>query len=325
MRASRTSFGQGFGLLILVVSLVAGLAGCASEPVFEEDDQTHMVRIEQHRAERDEHYRTTDFSAFGLLRRHYFAADESLTIGSGADAGLRFDDPAFSAIHAVVEGPPANPTLTAKAKIVEVENPENAISERVLENKSTFRIGRYHLRYNVSKTGRRNVEIYDPEHPNATGFESLDYFPVDRSYQIHGTIVPSGNPTPIQLIDSQEGTADYFLYGELRFELEGAQHSLELYTRSLDPEQIKKDRHMLLFRDLTSGKETYPAARYLWVEGKTSGTVEVDFNMAFNPSCNYSYWYECPLPRPKNSLKVAIRAGEKYYKKNAVDIPQPVF
>ena len=327
MRIVQATFVKRGAPVLLAGTVLAGillvLTGCVSQPTFDEDEQTYKDRIMETRADRDNHYKTTLFNAFGLMRRHYFEVDETLTIGSGPQAGLRIDDPAFAAIHAIVEGPAQNPTLTAKAKIVEVENPENEITDLAMKNKSSFRIGRFHLRYNVSQTGRRNVEVFDPEHPNAAGFESLDYFPVDPSYRVWGTIVPSDDPKPITITDSQDGAMDYFLYGELRFELEGEALTLELYTKTLDPEKIKKARHLLLFRDLTSGKETYPAARYLWVEGKMSGAVEVDFNMAFNPSCNYSYLYECPLPRPKNSLKVAIRAGEKYYKKHAVEILQP--
>ena len=310
---------------LLLASGLAILTGCRAEPGTIEDAAAYTARIEKHRADRDNHYRTTKFNAFGLLRRHYFDTEERLTIGSGPAAGLRVDDADFTALHAVIEGLSPTPRLTAKAKIVEVEDPATEITELELTNKTGFRIGRHHLRYNVSKTGRRNVEVYDPAHPNVVGFESLDYFPVDPDYRVTGRIVPYDDPKKLTLTDSQDGNMDYFLFGELRFPLEDAEHTLELYTRSLDPAQIAKDRHMLLFRDLTSGQETYPAARYLYIEGKTRGAVKVDFNMAFNPSCNYSFVYQCPLPRPKNSLGVAVRAGEKYYKKHAAEIPLPDF
>lgn len=312
------------GALLLAAGLVM-LSGCSDAPETAEDEATYVARIEEHRRARDEHYRTTKFSAFGLLRRHYFDTEPRLTIGSAKDAGLRIDDKEVSPLHAVIEGLSPTPMLTAKSRMVEVENPAQEITEVRLKSRTGFRIGRFHLRFNVSKSGRRNVEVYDPAHANAAAFESLDYFTVDTRFRVTGTIVPHDNPEKIKLIDSQDGVRDYYLFGELRFPLEGGEYSLELYTRSLDPEQIARDRHMLLFRDLTSGKDTYPAARYLYLEGKTRGEVEVDFNLAFNPSCNYSFVYECPLPRPKNVLKVAIRAGEKYYKKHSVKIPLPNF
>jgi uncharacterized protein (DUF1684 family) len=39
----------------------------------------------------------------------------------------------------------------------------------------------------------------------------------------------------------------------------------------------------------------------------------IDFNDAGNPSCNYSPFYNCPIPPPENTLTVPIRAGEMTY------------
>jgi len=67
----------------------------------------------------------------------------------------------------------------------------------------------------------------------------------------------------------------------------------------------------LPFRDETSGKETYGAGRYVEIpyeQGETE--IEVDFNLAYNPSCAFSPAYDCPFPPPGNRLAIAIRAGE---------------
>ena len=37
----------------------------------------------------------------------------------------------------------------------------------------------------------------------------------------------------------------------------------------------------------------------------------VDFNNAYNPACATSPYYNCPIPSKANTLKIAIRAGEK--------------
>ena len=67
------------------------------------------------------------------------------------------------------------------------------------------------------------------------------------------------------------------------------------------------------FRDATSGKEGYGAARYLDLEVELDDNHAVDFNYAHNPYCAYSEDCVCPLPLPENWLGVAIRAGEKKY------------
>ena len=73
------------------------------------------------------------------------------------------------------------------------------------------------------------------------------------------------------------------------------------------------------FRDATNGTETYPAGRYLVDAAKSadlggdpaSGTLIVDFNFAFQPSCAFDPRWACPLAPPENRLDLPIRAGER--------------
>jgi uncharacterized protein len=67
------------------------------------------------------------------------------------------------------------------------------------------------------------------------------------------------------------------------------------------------------FRDATSGKESYGAARYLDLEVAHDDIYAVDFNLAYNPYCAYSDDYVCPIPPAENWLRVPIRAGEMKY------------
>jgi uncharacterized protein (DUF1684 family) len=75
----------------------------------------------------------------------------------------------------------------------------------------------------------------------------------------------------------------------------------------------------LPFRDATSGNETYAAGRYLLDSAKSAdlggdrerGTLLLDFNFAFQPSCAFDPKWACPLAPPENRLDVPIRAGER--------------
>jgi uncharacterized protein (DUF1684 family) len=67
------------------------------------------------------------------------------------------------------------------------------------------------------------------------------------------------------------------------------------------------------FRDSTSGQETYAAGRYIDLKENTSGVYDLDFNRAYNPYCAYNSEFSCPIPPAENTLRVAIRAGEKKY------------
>jgi uncharacterized protein len=75
----------------------------------------------------------------------------------------------------------------------------------------------------------------------------------------------------------------------------------------------------LPFRDATSGAETYAAGRYLLDSAKSAhlggdagrGTLILDFNFAFQPSCAFDPKWACPLAPPENRLDIAVRAGER--------------
>jgi uncharacterized protein (DUF1684 family) len=73
------------------------------------------------------------------------------------------------------------------------------------------------------------------------------------------------------------------------------------------------------FRDATNGSETYGAGRYLLDAAKSAdlggdparGTLILDFNFAFHPSCAFDPKWACPLAPPENRLDLPIRAGER--------------
>ncbi|MBB5577884.1 MULTISPECIES: DUF1684 domain-containing protein [Rhizobium] len=75
----------------------------------------------------------------------------------------------------------------------------------------------------------------------------------------------------------------------------------------------------LPFVDATSGTETYGGGRYLLdtIKGadlgvvRPDGTLVLDFNFSYFPSCAYSSRYVCPLAPSGNRLKGGVRAGER--------------
>jgi hypothetical protein len=71
----------------------------------------------------------------------------------------------------------------------------------------------------------------------------------------------------------------------------------------------------LVFGDETSGHETYGGGRFLVTgEVQPDGSVEVDFNLAYNPPCVFSSYATCPLPPEGNRLPLRIEAGEKVWR-----------
>jgi uncharacterized protein (DUF1684 family) len=75
----------------------------------------------------------------------------------------------------------------------------------------------------------------------------------------------------------------------------------------------------LPFRDATNGRETYGAGRYLLDAAKSAdlgpggapGSLVLDFNFAFHPSCAFDARWSCPLAPPENRLDAPVEAGER--------------
>ena len=71
--------------------------------------------------------------------------------------------------------------------------------------------------------------------------------------------------------------------------------------------------------DATNGVETYGAGRYLLDGAKSAdlggdpaaGTLVVDLNFAFQPSCAFDPQWACPLAPPESRVPIRIEAGER--------------
>ena len=73
----------------------------------------------------------------------------------------------------------------------------------------------------------------------------------------------------------------------------------------------------LPLRDSTAGDETYGGGRYCLDTAKGSdlggrdGSLIVDFNFLYHPSCRYDPQWVCPLAPAGNTIDLPLRAGEK--------------
>src|SRR4029077_20622696 len=100
--------------------------------------------------------------------------------------------------------------------------------------------------------------------------------------------------------------------GAVKFAVDSKEYSLDAVTEKNEP------RLFMIMADKTSGKETYPAGRYLYVDPPdASGRVVIDFNKAYSPPCAFTKFATCPLPPKQNRLPFAIQAGEKYQRHEA--------
>ena len=299
--------------MFLLMAAVGSSLGC--KPGTSED--AYRGEIQEWRRKRDLKFRTHPFSQLALIHRQHLQDLQSTTLGSGSGADLRLEGKGIIPLHAVIEATAEAPVLKAVGKGIlwSLEEPARRMTELKLIDQTGFRLGRFNLLYKLHASWGRVVEVYDPMRSTFQEFTGMKYFPVDPSYRARGRIVPATSHQRVTLFDSQGNERPFWRYGEIRFALQGTECALDLVAPSTGPERIKREGFMLMFTDATSGDESYPAARYLDVEGRLEGPVVVDFNKSYNPPCNYSSAFTCPFPGPRNRLPVPVRAGQKWYRK----------
>lgn len=138
-------------------------------------------------------------------------------------------------------------------------------------------------------------------------FRGLAYFPVDPNLRFEVRLIRHPVVSAVRLATNTGEIRGGLRYGYFEFQAGGKPCRLQVYRL----EDAEGPTLFIPFRDATSGKETYPAGRYIDLNENTSGLYELDFNRAYNPWCAYNNEYSCPVPPPENTLPVSIQAGEK--------------
>jgi uncharacterized protein (DUF1684 family) len=154
--------------------------------------------------------------------------------------------------------------------------------------------------------GNLSLRVRDPQSAQATGFLGFSWFPIDAAYRVTARFVRDETPRELNVINTYGDLDTYRTEGVVRFELGGEAVELRPFT-------TRPNRFYFVFRDGTSGQETYETARFLYADLREDGTAVLDFNEAYNPPCAFNPYTTCPIPLPENRLRVRIPAGEKAY------------
>jgi len=150
-------------------------------------------------------------------------------------------------------------------------------------------------------------------------FAGLEYFAPDPAFRVTAQMEPGDGDELVIETGGEDGAIKYRRVGKLVFQLAGEECSLTVLSLVQYAGGL-----FVPFKDATAGHETYGGGRYLFDTAKDtdglaleltpeSTEVTLDFNYAYNPSCVYSARWACPLAPPENTLKVAVRAGERMY------------
>jgi len=290
-------------IALLTVSFAAGLMVLATGDT---TDPGHRQDVEKWRAKHEADYRREYVGLAGLFPLKTGAN----AIGSAAsnDIVLPKTTPAVAG-RFILEGdrvrfqPQPGVTVTLKGKpiaaAVELKHDE------AKDGPDEITVNGVDLWVHLSGP-RRTIRMRDAHGEVARSFAGFKWFPVDGKYRVTGRLIRDQQARelniPNQLGDEQVFTTE----GVVEFTLDGQTVRLRAMT-------TRPNRLYFIFRDGTSGKETYETARFLYADLRSDGTTVLDFNEAYNPPCAFNPFTTCPLPLPENRLKVRIPAGEMNY------------
>ena len=273
------------------------------------EDASYQKEIESWRVERETNLKK-DGSWLTVAGLYWLREGES-TVGADPENDFVLPEgtaPAFVGSFAYEAG---KVSFRASDGITVVRKGQEArpVSTAALEpgEKNAIALGK--LSMWVHESGPRlAIRLRDLESPIRKEFTALSWFPVDPAYRVAAKFTPHPEPKGVEVLNMLGDIERYQSPGIVDFELQGQAIRMEPVLNS-------DGKLWFIFKDQTSGKETYPSARFLQAEAPKDGIVVVDFNKAYNPPCAFNPYTTCPMPPKENRLKIRIEAGEKNYAK----------
>src|SRR5713226_3961495 len=159
----------------------------------------------------------------------------------------------------------------------------------------------------IQRGDKLGVRVRDKDNPARANFAGIESYPADQKWRLAAHFEPYNPPKKMPIINILGMESGEDSPGAVAFEVDGTPYRLDAIKEKGEPKLF------MIFADSTSGKETYPAGRYLYVDPPDpAGRMIIDFNKAYSPPCAFTKFATCPLPPKQNRLPFAIGAGEKY-------------
>ena len=161
----------------------------------------------------------------------------------------------------------------------------------------------------IQRGSRYGIRLWDNASAVRRDFQGTHWFPLNESYRVTAKFVSYPQPKMIPILNVLGDTEPSPSPGYAEFEIGGKQCHLEPL--------LEGDHLFFIFKDATSGKQTYPAGRFLYAALPKDGKVTLDFNQAHNPPCAFTAYATCPLPPRQNHLTASVEAGELHAERPA--------
>lgn len=258
----------------------------------------------------------TGHNGYMNLAGLYWLKDGINSFGSDASNDIVFPDGKISAKagffmlrNGVVSLVPTDKTGisiygTTVAKETNVFHPDSASAQKQLRG-SVTKYGTLEW-YVIRRDDKLGIRLRDLENPALAKFKGVDRYPVDYSWKVAAKFEAAPEGKTIDITNVLGQTTPQPSIGSFVFNIDGKDYRLDTTGNG---KQL-----FVVFADSTTGNETYPSGRFVYVDRPDStGTAFIDFNKSYNPPCAFTEFATCPLPTKQNTLPIAIRAGEKNF------------
>ena len=282
------------GRIFLALVLLVGAA----------PDPAHVKKVEEWRAKHESDYRRDWVTVAGL----HFLKPGPNTAGSAPSNDIVVSNVPSTIGRFVLDGkrvrfePQAGVPVTLKDQpvttAIELEDDGQPQADELV-------VGNVRLVIHLSGD-KRSLRVRDPNSDLARGFAGFKWFPIDEKYRVVGRFIKDSQSSTRQVVNTLGDIDTYTTEGVIEFTLAGKKMTVRPFT-------TRPKRFYIVFKDESSGKETYDTARFLYSDLADDGTTVLDFNEAYNPPCSFNPYTTCPIPLRENRLPVKILAGERAY------------
>ncbi|WP_336789654.1 DUF1684 domain-containing protein [Paenibacillus sp. MMO-177] len=150
------------------------------------------------------------------------------------------------------------------------------------------------------------LAVWDAEAKPLQSYDSISAYPYDPEWVIEGEFIQGeqGRTVSFAHLSDQEGSLrQHQSPGDIQVTIGGTFYQLTPFASG--------ESLIIVFGDQTNGRETYGLGRMVLVAVQADGSVILDFNRTFLPSCAFSHHFNCPFPPRNNRLPFELKAGEK--------------
>jgi len=304
------SFDRKSAGVMLALSFCLALASCSRKPPKSQiDANTYAKEIEQWHQERWKELNNE--SGWLTLIGLYWLKEGRNTVGIGPENDIilpREKMPLNLGAFVVTNGAVRFETSLRGGFFVDDQSVLASQMKPDTDDKPTILHFGPFLSFQIIKRGDKlGLRVKDSQNPDRVNFKGTEFYPADVKWRIDAQFEPYNPPKPMPITNVLGMESSESSPGAVKFEVNGREYRLDAITEKDEP------RLFMIIADTTSGKDSYPAGRYLYIDPPdAAGHLIIDFNKAYSPPCAFTKFATCPLPPRQNRLPFAVEAGEKY-------------